>query len=210
MGALDGQCDGMIITNFYGDVTINDFDEEAGDDDSSTSYEDFKFDKAHQQEWDDNQKTEDTFLSKLESMEDGEINDGTFESQGEHFDQIRWIDSNAEAPENNKENEVDKEDINYAMEKQPADNIDDDNSVDNIDVDKSDDTTVNNDNIKSDPMEYDTSDEVNGANNYDEVNHMNALKELQDTLGSYCEAPTGRRVACVYWIENLDDFLWNN
>ena len=42
--------DGVIITNFYGDVTINDLDEEAGDDNSNASDEDFKFSRAHQEE----------------------------------------------------------------------------------------------------------------------------------------------------------------
>ena len=39
-------------------------------------------DKVHQQERDDNQRTEDAFLSKLKSMEDGEVNDVVFEFQG--------------------------------------------------------------------------------------------------------------------------------
>ena len=65
MGALDRQCDGIIIINFYGDVTINDLDTEAGDDDSNASDKDFKFGKAYQDNWDENQRTEDAFLSKL-------------------------------------------------------------------------------------------------------------------------------------------------
>lgn len=50
MGALDGQCDGIIISNLYGYVTINDLDAEAGDDDNNALNEDFKFDRAHEKE----------------------------------------------------------------------------------------------------------------------------------------------------------------
>ena len=62
MGALDRQCDGIIISNFYGDITINDLDADAGDDNSNASDDDFRFDKAHQQEWNDNKKTEDAVM----------------------------------------------------------------------------------------------------------------------------------------------------
>lgn len=86
MGALEGQYDGIIIRNFYGNVTINNLDAEAGNDDSNASDEDFKFDRSYEQEWNDNQKTKDTFLSKLELMENGEIKNKTFKSEGKHFD----------------------------------------------------------------------------------------------------------------------------
>ena len=50
MGAIDGQPDGIILTSFYGDITINDLDEHAGDDDNNASDQDFKFSDAHKSE----------------------------------------------------------------------------------------------------------------------------------------------------------------
>ena len=84
------------------------------------------------------------------------------------------------------------------MEEQPVDDVDDDSIGNNIDVNDSDGTTANDDNTKQDPMEEDANDKTNGDNNDDEVNQVNSPKELQDTLGSYWEEPTGQRVACVY------------
>ena len=147
MGALDGQCDWIIISNFYGKVTINDLDVDDGDDNSNASDRDFKFDKSHQQEWDDNKKTEDSFLSTLDSIKDDTGNE-ELEFQNEHFDRSRWIDINVGDVDNNNSNEVDKDDVNFAIEQPSAD---DGNEVEkNIDVDTSDTEGDDNTDIESD------------------------------------------------------------
>lgn len=53
-GVLDGQLDGIIISNSYRDITINNLDIDAGDDNSNASDNDIKFEDAHQREREDN------------------------------------------------------------------------------------------------------------------------------------------------------------
>ena len=254
MGALDGKCDGIVISNFYGDVTINDLDAEAGDDDSNASDNDFKFDKSDQHEWDDNKKTEDSFLLSLGSIKDEEVIGAEMEFQNDHFNRNWWIDMNADDVDNNDDNSVDEEDVNYALD-EPHPNIDEDsnddsdedsipkastlltasaqakkkkkkaNQIDKVDHDPNEDDAVTiesndeggdaasddgGDNAIENNEEPEQQNDINQPNEDDEVDRANVPKELFSALGNYWETMLERRVACVYWIANLDDFVWND
>jgi len=255
MGALDGQCDGIVISNFYGDVTINDLDAEAGDDDSNASDDDFKFNKANQRELDDNEKTEDAFLSSLDSIEDEEVIGEEVEFQNDHFNRNRWIDMNADDGDDEDDNSVDEEDVNYALD-EPYPNINEDgdnnsdedpihevsalltastenkkkkkketNEIDEVDDDTNEDDigSIENDDAGDDASNDDGGDDAaesneepeqqNGTNQLeedDEVDRANIPKELLSELGDYWDTMSEQRVASVYWIANLDDFVWND
>lgn len=68
MKALDGQLDGITISNLHSYITINNLDINACDDDSNASDIEFKFKDAHHQEWDDKKKMDDAFLSNLKPI----------------------------------------------------------------------------------------------------------------------------------------------
>ena len=107
MRVLDGQCDGIIISNLYGGITINNLNANVCDDNSNTSDVDFKFEAAHQQEWDSNKKTKGAFLSKLDSIKDDVVVGKELKLQNKRFDRSQWIDIDTDVGGNDDANQVD-------------------------------------------------------------------------------------------------------
>lgn len=140
-------------------------------------------------------------------MEDDEVVDKNVEFQSEHFDQSRWIYINAETVDNDNINQIDENHVNYTLGEQPADDISENNRENDINAYEPDDVTIHNDNTSSDTAEDDANDEVNEPDEEEETNHAHVPKELNSTLGNYWEVSSEQRVACVYLIVNLDDFV---
>lgn len=136
-----------------------------------------------------------------------------FKSQGEHFNPGRWVEINAKAAENDEENVVEEEDVNYALENQ-HNNVEDNDNNEN-DFDGSDNSMTDHENPEEEPTDMDSNDEYSAEDNVNAINNLSANdpsppKGIDSELGEYWKAPTGSRVACVYWIANLDDFIWYN
>ena len=111
---------------------------------------------------------------------------------------------------------MDEEDVNYTAEQPPAD--DDSKNKNKIDnnVDMTDDEAEDDSNIDSNTTDEESNkhvakpDEPNNVdelNEEDEVNRAQVPKEQHNALGNYWEKLSQRRVACVYWIANLDNFV---